>query len=425
MLDFLNISVRTKKNGNVEIYPKFVLGKKSSDLMVRGGDFYAIWVEELGLWSTDEDYAIRLIDKELDIFCDNYKKKHADIEPSILYAWDSESGVIDSFHKYCQKQKRDSFHMLDEKLIFSNTKTTKEDYASKKLSYPLEKGDIAAYDKLISTLYSEKERHKLEWAIGSIISGDSKHIQKFMVLYGEAGAGKSTVLNIIQMLFEGYYVAFEAKALASNNNAFSTEVFKNNPLVAIQHDGDLSRIEDNTKINSIVSHEEMVINEKFKASYMARMNCFLFMATNRPVKITDAKSGIIRRLIDVKPSGKKVGTKRYFELWNQIKFQLGAIAAHCLEVFQGMGKNYYSDYRPYEMMYETDVFYNFVEANYDDFARADEIGLKRAYAIYKEYCEDALVEFKLPMYKFRTELKEYFREFYERAKVDGVDVRSL
>lgn len=29
----------------------------------------------------------------------------------------------------------------------------------------------------MSTLYSEEERHKIEWAIGSIVAGDSKHIQ--------------------------------------------------------------------------------------------------------------------------------------------------------------------------------------------------------------------------------------------------------
>ena len=61
-------------------------------------------------------------------------------------------------------------------------------------------------------------------------------------------------------------------------------MFKANPLVAIQHDGDLSKIEDNTKLNSIVSHEEMTMNEKYKPSYMSKVNCFLFMGTNKPVK---------------------------------------------------------------------------------------------------------------------------------------------
>ena len=48
MLDFLMISTRTRK-GVVEIYPKFKITNKSKDLMIRGGDFYAIWIEQLPL----------------------------------------------------------------------------------------------------------------------------------------------------------------------------------------------------------------------------------------------------------------------------------------------------------------------------------------------------------------------------------------
>ena len=45
MLDFLMISTRSPKRGVIEIYPRFII-KKSKDLMIRGNDFYAIWVEE-------------------------------------------------------------------------------------------------------------------------------------------------------------------------------------------------------------------------------------------------------------------------------------------------------------------------------------------------------------------------------------------
>mgnify|MGYP001481326398 CR=1 FL=1 len=41
--------------------------------MIRGGDFYAIWIEERGLWSTDEQDALQLIDKELDTFAKETK----------------------------------------------------------------------------------------------------------------------------------------------------------------------------------------------------------------------------------------------------------------------------------------------------------------------------------------------------------------
>ena len=155
--------------------------------------------------------------------------------------WDAESGMIDVWHKYCQRQMRDSYHSLDEKLIFSNMVTTKTDYASKRLPYPLEDGDYSGFDKLISTLYTPEERHKIEWSIGSIVSGESKTIQKFMVLYGSAGTGKSTILNIIQKLFDGYYSVFDARALGSSSNSFALEAFKSNPLVAIQHDSNTTR----------------------------------------------------------------------------------------------------------------------------------------------------------------------------------------
>ena len=422
MIDFLMISTRSTKRGVIEIYPKFII-KKSSDLMIRGGDFYAIWLEDRGLWSTDEQDALQLIDRELDRYAEE-NRKNFDSSVKVLHMWDSESGMIDSWHKYCQKQMRDSFHMLDEKLIFSNTPTNKKDYASKKLKYPLEEGTINAYDKLMSTLYSETEREKIEWAIGSIVCGDSKKLQKFMVLYGAAGTGKSTVLNIIQQLFDGYYSVFDAKALGSSSNSFALEAFKSNPLVAIQHDGDLSRIEDNTRLNSLVSHELMTVNEKFKSTYANRFKCFLFMGTNKPVKITDAKSGLIRRLIDVSPSGDKLSLKEYKTVMKQIEFELGAIAYHCQNVYLA-NPGMYDDYIPVAMLGASNDFYNFIIDSYHVFKKEDGTTLKASWEMYKTYCDEAKVPFPFSQRIFKEELKNYFRDYKERFNLDdGTRVRS-
>lgn len=422
MVDFLTISTRSKKKGVVEIYPKFIIGK-SNDLMIRGGDFYAVWLEEKGLWSTDEQDALQLIDRELDIFAEK-NGKYQDADVRVLHMWDSESGMIDCWHKYCQKQMRDSFHMLDEKLIFANDKVLKRDYASKRLPYPLEEGETQAWDRLVSTLYSEEERHKIEWAIGSIVSGDSKKLQKFMVLYGAAGTGKSTILNVIQKLFDGYTAVFDAKALGSSNSSFALESFRNNPLVAIQHDGDLSRIEDNTRLNSLVSHETMIVNEKFKSTYSNRFKCFLFMGTNKPVKITDAKSGLIRRLIDVSPTGQKLGAKEYHALIKQIDFELGAIAYRCLQVYLA-DPSYYDSYVPLNMLGASNDFYNFVEDSWYIFKKADETSLKSAWAMYKTYCEEAKVSYPYTQRAFKEELKNYFREYKERYLTEeGSRIRS-
>lgn len=424
MLDFYKVSTRSSKRGVIEVYPKFII-TSSNDLMIRGGDFYAIWDEEKNLWSTEEQDVIRMIDSSLDIFVKENSEKFEGSIVKILHMWDADSGIIDKWHKYCQKQMRDNFHMLDEKLIFANDTPKKRDYASKILPYPLEKADTPAYDELMSVLYSDEERAKIEWTIGSIVSGESKKLQKFLVLYGAAGTGKSTVLNIIQQLFEGYYSVFDAKALGSANNSFALEAFKTNPLVAIQHDGDLSRIEDNTRLNSLVSHELMTVNEKFKSIYSNRFKSFLFMGTNKPVKITDAKSGLIRRLIDVSPTGNKVHPMTYKKLVKQIEFELGGIAWRCKELYLE-NPNRYDGYVPTNMLGASNDFYNFMLDSYYVFKDEDSVTLKAAWEMYKTYCTEANVPYPYSQRVFKEELRNYFDDFEERHRDDyGSRIRNL
>jgi hypothetical protein len=419
-MDFFNIGTKEARGGIIEVFPDFTVGR-SKDLMVRGQSFYAIWDEERGLWSTDEYDVQRLVDEALHEYTEKLKADGVTCTTKYLRSFNT--NTWNQFRKFV-KNVSDNAKQLDMGLTFSNTDVKKTDYVSRRLPYALTAGEIKAWDELIGTLYAPEERAKIEWAIGAVISGDSKKIQKFLVLYGPGGTGKSTVLNIIQMLFEGYTTSFEAKALVGNNNSFATEAFKSNPLVAIQHDGDLSKIEDNTKLNSIISHEAMTMNEKYKPTYTDKIHAFLFMGTNKPVKITDAKSGIIRRLIDVNPTGMRIKPNRYNTLMSQIEFELGAIAQHCLDVYREMGKNYYNTYQPLAMMLQTDVFFNFIEAHYDIFKAQDGASLKQAYALYRTYVEETGLEFKMPQYKFREELRNYFSDFKDRHKVDGYDVRS-
>ena len=422
MIDFLMIATRMGKRNTIEIYPKFII-KKSKDLMIRGSDFYAIWLEERGLWSTEEQDALQLIDRELDIYVQEHKQLLND-SYRVLHMWDAESGMIDNWHRYCQRQMRDNYHTLDDTLIFANTPVKKDSYASKRLPYPLEKGSISAYDELVGTLYSPEERQKIEWAIGAVVNGDSKKIQKFLVLYGPPGSGKSTVLNIVEKLFEGYCGTFDSKALGSSSNAFALEAFKSNPLIAIQHDGDLSHIEDNTRLNSLVSHETMMVNEKFRSAYANQFKCFLFLGTNKPVKITDAKSGLIRRLIDVNPSGEKIPAKKYLDLVGKVDFELGGIACHCKEVYE-KNKRLYDDYIPTRMMGASNDFYNFMLDSYYIFKKENGVSLKRAWAMYNEYNTAANVPYPYSRRAFREELMNYFEDYKEReTDVNGERVRS-
>ena len=200
-MDFIQICTKETKTGN-EVYPDFIVGR-SKDLMVRARSFYAIWDQEAGLWSTDEYRVQELVDAETRAEAERLKAETGiTYRPRLLRS--SSSTLWAQFKKYLYHLS-DSSNQLDQNLTFANTEVKKSDYVSKRLPYPLAPGDYSAWDELIGTLYSVEERAKLEWAIGAIVAGDAKKIQKFLVLYGPAGTGKSTILNIIADALHGVH----------------------------------------------------------------------------------------------------------------------------------------------------------------------------------------------------------------------------
>lgn len=409
MLDFVKIKESVNGRGVMDIYPEFLV-KKSKDLMIRSKSFYAVWDEEAGLWSTNEQDVQRMIDKMV------FEHSEALNFPGfkrLKLLGDFSSRKWTEWKAYCQSLS-DNFHDLDDKIIFANTEVKKSDYITRHLEYNLDAAETPAYDELMETIYAPEERQKLEWALGSVIAGDSKRLQKFIVIHGDPGTGKGTFLEIIEELFPGYCSKFNAKEM-TNNSAFGLESLKDNNLIAIQPDGDLSRIEDNTLLNSVVSHEAIPVNEKFKSIYTMKFKSFLFMATNKPVKITDSKSGVIRRLIDVKSSGNTVPTRRYDRLRREIKFEYGGIAHRCLEVYKELSKNYYNSYVPIAMIARTNDFYIFIDDEYDYFSieHKDGISLDAAWDHYRKYCDRANVSYPYTKKTFRYELRNYFENFEE------------
>lgn len=382
------------------------------DIMIKGGDFYAIWDESRGLWSKDICDAVRLIDEELE----DYAKKLKD-DPrydgyliTIKNVNSSMSRGMDEFKHWYQKCAPDKYKWLDSNIVFQNQEVKREDYASFKLPYSMAEGDTSAWDELVGKLYSPFERRKIEYAIGSVIAGESKKLQKLFIFVGDAGTGKSTILKIIDDMFTGYTSTIDIKSIGLGKD-FALESLSDNPLIAIQDDVELDKITENDRLNSIISHEYVMVNEKHKKLYQARFNTIIFAGANREVQITDARSGMLRRIVDIEPTGETFERKDYDNLMARIPFEYGAICKKCYDVFME-DPGYYNKYFPVKMIRATNNMYNFVEECYKDFLDEDDgTSLSAAWDCYKRYCELSDIRYPFDRIKFKLQLKDYFEKF--------------
>lgn len=420
-MDFYEIETAPMRGqaGMMEARPNF-LYLNSRDIMLRNGNFIAVWNPETGLWSKNENDVINIVDSDVYDYVNNSGLQN--LIPRICRR--DKDGVWRQYRQW-SKNMVDTDHPLDRMPIFADTPVRQEDHVSYRLPYSLEDGSATCWMKLVDTLYDPPERQKIEWFIGSILTGDCRTIDKFLVFYGDPGSGKSTILNVMQKLFGEFCVPFDSEALAQRNNAFALSAFADDPLVAIEHDGDLSRIETNTRLNSIISNEVQLINEKFKDPRSLRITTTLVMASNNPVKITDANSGIPRRLLDITPSGRRLPVSEYRTVMDGVYQELGIIAKHCVDVYRSLGQDYYRDYRSKTMISETNPVYNFVMEMYEDWGADNRVTLAKAYSDYKDYVDETGIQYRMPRYRFKTELRRYFREYHERIMIDGVPYRSL
>lgn len=432
MIKYVKPFVSETRNGTIEVHPEFQANGK--DFMTKGKQFYAVLDPETNFWVTDESVAKDIADDQLY----SYAREHFTEMPDGRLVNDIGKPVrVLTINNYQTKKLREwkefltkvapnyNYHPLDSDITYIGEEVKPTDYRSKRLPYVVADGSIDAYDKFMSTCYAPEERQKIEWAIGSIFSGDSKNIQKFIVFYGAPGTGKSTVMNLIQDLFEGYWSAFDVNALVARSNQFATAAFKDNPLVAIHHDCNLSRIEDNSIFNSLVSHETIYINEKNKAQYPMKLNSFIFLGTNEVVDVPDTKRGIVRRMIDVYPTGDILPKSEYDSCVENMRFELGAIASHCIAVFKELGKNYYNSYRPTKMINKSNILRNFIFDKYDEFVRSDPISRDMAYEWYRDYFEKSGLGYAPKRIIFGEQLREYFREYKDRARIGGKLIRHV
>lgn len=415
-MDFIRVAYKEDKEGSRSFYPA-LLAIESQDLVVRGGQFAAIWDDSTGLYNRRISQAPAIIDRWF------AKQVGEQLRPgdTIKKVREFDNQIFSRLMGLI-RNIGDMGPELDLELVFADQTPTKEKAATFKMAYSLSDAPRPAWDELCEKLYGPEERLKFEYAIGAILTGASLYQQKAYVFYGDPGKGKSTIMDIIELIFHGHTGSFKSAELGNASSQFSLEPFKLNPLVAIDQDADLSRIEINNLLNMIISHDKLQINSKGKSLFEIIPRALLFIGTNKAIKITDSKSGLYRRIVDIHPTGEVFEESEYRQLVAATRFELGAIAQHCINVFNEHGPSYMSSYRPTDMMYRTNDLFNFVQEHRLILERG--VTLKQAWHMYLEWAKESEIRQNFKMYQFRDQLKDYFKEWHEQIMIDGERHRS-
>lgn len=394
--DFVRIEKRQigNRQTNGEVYQlsiDFNVGRLK-DIVIQGGEFVAFFNAETGFWE-DKGNFYEFARKLLYEAAEAERAAHPDQTITVLDPKHLSSKVpakIDSLCKACEVNKPILFNQV---VLWQGDRPEREDYATMTMSYRPVDHACPNYDELMSVLYSPENRTMMEWLAGAALCGDGNKIDKFVYLEGDPGSGKSTFLNIVESVFGEYGSSFKAEDLASTNGMFATAQFKKGPLVAIQHDGDLSKIETNITLNNIISHEPININEKYARSYYIRLNTLLFIGSNYPLRLTDSMSGLLRRCLDPVPTGKLLPIDKYNVLYSGALHEIGAIANRFIDVYKEFGARAYNGYRSSRIVRTGNQLGYWVERNRDiEWARDGECLLSTEYALYRSFCESTAIK---------------------------------
>lgn len=418
-MDFYKI--RTKRFGNrakqdYVVQPEFMY--ITDDLICKGGDLYGYWYD--GQWRSSLEFLIRHIDKEISEATDDFQNRHQDSEVIPKFMNEHGSSIMMDFRKYL-KHMSESDVEFNTRIIFSDETPVREDYSTTQLSYTPTSGETPAFDEMFELLYEKDELTKILWFIGAVLTNNMHRIQKFLFLYGGKGSGKGTIITVIKKLFEGYYSGLDLRKLTSGSE-FATSGVTETQLL-IDDDADLYSIRDDTNLLKLTSHEPIMVNNKYQSTYAVTFKGLMIAASNQRFKVRNIDSGITRRAVVAEPTSNTHEYETYLDLMDKMDFELPQIAQKAIDVFSELGRGYYQDYIPYDMMESTDLFYSFMRDH--AVALGDQCTLRSASEMYKLYLQD--YDYDTAGYKKKTknELKRYYKVFNEQKRIDGQIVKNV
>lgn len=92
---------------------------------------------------------------------------------------------------------------------------------------------LHAWDEMLDLFFGEKGASKIEWAIGSVLSGGP---EKFLVISGKPASGKSTVLHIVEEILNhrGEVRHYGFESIGADRDGFKV-VTDNSSMVFMTH----------------------------------------------------------------------------------------------------------------------------------------------------------------------------------------------
>lgn len=387
----------------------------NDDLIVRGGAFAYYWDGEQ--WSKDLRDIVLNIDGNIMAAVNEVKNENPGSTIKYGLAENSNSGIVTKFQKYCQAlQSKDV--AFNTKIFFDNQTPTRDDYSTIQLNYHPQQGKCNSFDTLAGTLYAPEELDKILWAIGALLTGNMPKIQKFLFLYGAAGTGKGTMLDIISKIFQDYRADIDLEKLTSGNQ-FGTSQIVDVPLL-VDSDSKIDKIKKDTDLLKLVSHEPVMVRKLYQDGYSVSFQGLLITASNACYDAKNVNSGIHRRALVVHPSGNVVSKDDYNRLMNDINYEIPYIAQKAIDRYNELGEDYYDNYRDEDMVMYSDKFHACVRENLPLFTDKDGITLNQAASIYKAYIEELGWEEKGIKAKVKERLHDYYRDYHQYKMIDGV-----
>lgn len=388
LMDFVKIDVIVDhKKETITAMPNFLpIGQR--DLLIRKDQLYGYWDGTKWHGGNDSDVEESMllsIDRLTWQKAEEEKKKYPEYKLSVKQLGNYNDGLFSKYRKFSKEIKQTNI-ILDRKIRFRGENLKREDYATFTLDYAPEEGPSPVFDQMINTWYNPSDVNKIMWAIGCILSGDTANVQKFLYLYGAKGEGKGSVIKILELLC-GPYIGNISLATLTSGDPFATAGVKDVP-VLIDSDADMSRIRNDTELLKLVSHETFSVNAKYIQPYDLEFNGMLIAASNSPYKVRDQNSGITRRALVARPSGRLIPINEYQLLFDRIKFEIPQVAYACIQKYKEMGRNYYEGYEDKQISEETDLMYAFMVENYTMFASKPRIAFKTVKLLYLDYLED-------------------------------------